>query len=99
MSDGEMYGGKGMSPRKAMASGGGGGAFGVSQVPNGGRKSVPHPDVSARTGEKGAMADSDRGIGMPIKHSADHHPAQAAPDHGPGHIKAMGFDRGNTGGV
>jgi hypothetical protein len=87
-----MKGGKGMSPRKAMA--GGDGNFGVPGYPPGNGRKM-HPDAAMKTGEKGAMADSDRGVGMPIKHSKDHHPAQAAPDHGPAHESKMGNDYGD----
>lgn len=82
----------GVSPRKAMASGGGGN-FGVESyhTTHGGRGM--HPDHRAGTGSKGHMADSERGIGMPIHHDKNHHPAQAAPDHGPGHVEGYGKNR------
>ena len=84
----------GMSPRKAMASGHdfhdantGGGNFGAQSFASvqGGHNNV-HPDHTARTGHKGAMADGDRAIGHSLHHTRHHHPAQAAPDHGPHHV-------------
>ena len=67
---------KGMSPRKAMASGPGG-SFGVGKFPSAGT-SVTH--VSPETGTGMAMKDGERGakptLGGPIG-------KQAAPDHGP----------------
>lgn len=87
----KMYGGDGMSPRKAMAGGATSGDFDVKSYP--GRSHTAHPDVAAKTAERGAMADGDRGIGSPIKHSGDMHPAQAAPRHGPMFEKQMGFMR------
>jgi len=91
MAGGAMYGGRGMSPRKAMSSGVdvGSSNFGVGGYP--GRGHTPHPD---RGMSHSAMDDGDRGVGHPIKHSNDHHPAQAAPRHGPGHESKMGFQRG-----
>lgn len=87
--------GKGMSPRKAMASGmadmSGDKGFGVTGYP--GSDSKMHPDHMAGTGEMGAMDDGDRGIGMPISHAKGHQPAQAAPHHGPMHENELGFDR------
>ena len=83
---------KGMSPRKAMASEGGG-SFGVKGYPGSSR--AENPDKSAKIGEKGMMADHERGIGMPIRHSSDMHPAQAAPKHGPMH-KSLEFNREDT---
>ena len=82
-----MGGSKGMSPRKAMASGmHAEGNFGVdSYESEHGGPSETHPDHAAMTGAKGAMADHERGIGHSIHHSKHHHPAQAAPDHGPTH--------------
>ena len=72
-----MDGGKGMSPRKAMAGGADGGNFGVGKIVN---KAGEHPD---RNMGHEPMADSDRAIGDPIHHSRDMLPAQAAPKHGP----------------
>ena len=90
-----MYG-KGSSPRKQMAMGNAGESLGnPSPYPGSSEHGAKmHPDATARTGEKGAMADSERGIGMPIHHAKDMHPAQAAPMHGTQHEKALGFDRG-----
>lgn len=82
-----MGGSKGMSPRKAMASGeDGGGNFGCCsyQEDHGGPPET-HPDAVARTGAKGAMEDGERGIGGAIHHHEHMHPAQAAPDHGHTH--------------
>lgn len=96
-SEAVMGGSKGMSPRKAMGHGmgEGGGNFGVEsyEAAHGGPPET-HPDQKAMTGAKGAMADGERGIGMPVHHTKGHHPAQAAPDHGPthpgGHMHAHG---------
>lgn len=85
-----MSGGLGMSPRKAMAGGADGGNFGVASYPGHARRE--NPDHAMKTGEKGHMYDADRGVGMPINHSKDMHPAQAAPRHGMMH-KSMDFDR------
>jgi hypothetical protein len=77
----------GMSPRKAMASGAsGGGNFGVEPFHEAQGHSGDHPDHVAQTGHHGAMADHERAIGHPIHHTKHHHPAQAAPDHGPHHV-------------
>jgi len=81
-----MAGEKGMSPRKAMASGAiKGGNFGAESFGaiNGG--TGPHPDHSAHTGMKGAMGDGERATPPAINHTKGHHPAQAAPRHGPHH--------------
>lgn len=82
-----MGGSAGMSPRKAMASGMGPGAtnFGVASFDKGMSKATNHPDKVAKTGAKGAMNDSSRGIGMPVAHTKGQHPGQASPDHGPTH--------------
>lgn len=87
----------GMSPRKAMASGmheadtGGSGAFGVKSFTEAQGHAGPHPDETAKTGHKGHMEDSDRAIGDPVMHSKNHHPAQAAPRHGPTHVDGYGM--------
>jgi hypothetical protein len=83
-SDG-MDGGKGMSPRKAMASGlaSGGGNFGVESYSEAHGGDGMHPDHSARTGEKMHMGDSERATPPAIHHTKGHLPAQAAPKHGP----------------
>lgn len=73
----DIYG-KGQSPRKTMAMDGG--SFGVGKMPSSGQGM--HPDAMSGLGEKGAMADGDRGVGMPVHHSKDMHPSQAAPRHG-----------------
>jgi len=88
-----MGGDAGMSPRKAMASGkgDGGGNFGVENYADMHGSAETHPDAKAMTGAKGAMADGDRGIGMPVMHTKGHHPAQAAPNHGPTHPGGHGM--------
>jgi hypothetical protein len=87
--------GKGMSPRKAMASGmadiSGDKGFGVTGYP--GSMNKPHPDHMAGTGSAGAMDDGERAIGGPIHHAKGHLPAQAAPHHGPHLEGELGFDR------
>lgn len=80
---------EGVSPRKAMAMGGGGN-FGVESVEKVQGHMGMHPDATAKTGRKGPMADHERGIGMPVHHDKNHHPAQAAPNHGPGHVGGYG---------
>ena len=85
-----MAGEKGMSPRKAMASGKiGGGSFGARSYDsiNGGNA---HPDHAANTGGKGAVGDSERGTPPGIHHTKGHLPAQAAPRHGPHHPGGYG---------
>jgi hypothetical protein len=98
-----MGGEKGMSPRKAMASGAmkGSGNFGVEPYhETHGTPLGTHPDHTAGTGEKGAMADHERGAGPGVHHSKHHHPAQAAPEHGPHHVNGYGHhDRGDSKGV
>ena len=78
---GGMDGGKGMSPRKALASGlaSGGSNFGVEPMNHG----APHPDHVAHTGMKLHMPDSERATPPAIHHTKNHLPAQAAPKHGP----------------
>lgn len=87
-----MGGEKGMSPRKAMASGKmGGGSFGAEPYHemNGGHEM--HPDHAAGTGEKPHMEDHERATPPAIHHSKGHHPAQAAPRHGPHHVGGHGM--------
>lgn len=88
-----MASGAGMSPRKAMASGMGEGKgnFGVGSFDKDAQMATNHPDKVAMTGAKGAMADHERGIGMPISRGKGMHPAQAAPDHGPTHPGGHGM--------
>jgi len=80
-----MAGGKGMSPRKAMAGGDEGGDFGVKSFAEANRQGPRHADAVAGTGRMPPMADHERGIGESVHHTKRHHPAQAAPDHGPTH--------------
>lgn len=86
-----MDGSKGVSPRKGIASGeismDRGEEFGVKHFSEHRHEghAKGHPDKAM---EHGAMADGERGIGHGIHHSADHHPAQAAPTHGPMHTKS-----------
>lgn len=84
----------GMSPRKVMAGAASGGNFGVEsfEAMNGGLG--PHPDHSAHTGRKGAMAESERAIAEPVHHTKGHHPSQAAPNHGPMHVNGYGHHHG-----
>lgn len=88
-SNGIMGSEKGMSPRKAMASGmgDGGGNFGLEKPAMG---AGMHPDRTARTGEKPHMMDGDRAIGDAVHHTKGQLPAQAAPDHGPTHVGGYG---------
>lgn len=96
--DGEtvMAGSAGMSPRKAMGHGmgAGGGNFGVESYENEHGPAEAHPDAKAMTGAKGAMADHERGIGEPIRHTKGQHPAQSSPDHGPTHPGGHGMHHG-----
>ncbi len=88
-----MGGDAGMSPRKAMASGmGDSGNFGVGSFDKDLQRATSHPDQKAMTGSKGAMEDGERGIGGAIHHTKGHHPAQAAPNHGPTHPGGHGMD-------
>lgn len=81
----------GMSPRKAMASGmTDSGAGGVPSYEEHHGGMGPHPDHTMGTGERGAMPDHERAIGEPVHHTKGHHPAQAAPDHGPHHVNGYG---------
>lgn len=81
----KMDGGFGMSPRKAMAGGADSGNFGVESYASQHGASETHPDMTAKTGHKGPMADGERGIGESVMHTKGHLPAQAHPDHGPTH--------------
>ena len=93
MSDG-MDGGKGMSPRKAMASGmAKSGAMGVEPFHEVQGGMGEHPDHTAGTGEKGHMMDSERATPPAINHTKGHHPAQAAPRHGPTHVAGYGLHK------
>ena len=85
MSEDGMDGSKGMSPRKAMASGmvKGGGNFGAEPFHEMNGGTGMHPDHMAGTGEKGAMGDHERSTPPAIHHTKGHHPSQAAPRHGP----------------
>lgn len=80
-----MAGEKGMSPRKAMASGmtKGGGNFGAESFAS--MSGGQHPDHAAHTGMKPHLQDHERATPPGIHHTKDHHPAQAAPRHGPHH--------------
>ena len=86
-----MGGEMGMSPRKAMASGkSGDGNFGAEPMGKMQGGMGAHPDHTAHTGQDGAMGDGERGAGPGIHHTKGHHPAQAAPDHGPHHPGGYG---------
>lgn len=89
-----MAGEKGMSPRKAMASGmvKGGGSFGAEPFHSMNDGTGMHPDHAAGTGEKGHMQDHERATPPAIHHAKGHHPAQAAPRHGPTHPGGHGAD-------
>ncbi len=92
-SDGSMMaGGKGMSPRKAIAGAGydvkgsGHESFGVQNFVDGAiNHGGHHPDHVAGVGTGAHLEDHERAIGHPIHHTKHHHPAQAAPHHGPHH--------------
>jgi hypothetical protein len=78
-----MAGEKGMSPRKAMASGAiKGGSFGAEPFHEMNGGSGMNPDHAAHTGMKGAMEDHERGTPPAVHHTKKHLPAQAAPRHG-----------------
>jgi hypothetical protein len=78
-----MGGEKGMSPRKAMASGAiKGGNFGAEPFHEMNGGSGMHPDHAAHTGMKGAIEDHERGTPPAVHHTKKHLPAQAAPRHG-----------------
>lgn len=83
---------KGMSPRKAMASGmaSGGGNFGVESHAEAHGGMGMHPDHKMGTGEKGMTADSERGAPPAIHVGKGMHPAQAAPSHGQSHVNGYG---------
>ena len=82
-----MGGEKGMSPRKAMASGmtHGGGNFGTESFAEMNDGTGAHPDHLAHTGMKAHLADHERATPPAIHHTKGHHPAQAAPRHGHTH--------------
>ena len=89
--DGGMDGSKGMSPRKAMASGlTKGGSFGAEHYNDHHGGMGPHPDHTAHTGMDGAMEDHERATPPAIHHTRGHLPAQAAPRHGPHHPGGYG---------
>jgi hypothetical protein len=88
-----MAGEKGMSPRKAMASGAiKGGNFGAESYDGMNGGGTMHPDHSAGTGMKGAMGEADRATPPGIHHTKNHMPAQAAPRHGPHAPGGHGMD-------
>ena len=90
-SEGGMDGSKGMSPRKAMASGmTKGGNFGAESYNDHHGGMGPHPDHTAHTGMKAVMGDGERTTPPGIHHTKGQHPAQAAPDHGPNHPGGYG---------
>jgi hypothetical protein len=81
--DDKMVSSDGMNQHKKMAGAGDKGSFGVSTFP--GRAGV-HPDIAAKTGSKGMMAEGERGIPMSSKvngkqPSPDHAEGKGAPDH------------------
>jgi len=86
----------GVSPRKAMAMGkaGEGGNFGVKSFESMNGHMGSHPDHTAHTGMKGAVGDGERAMGPGIHHTRGHHPAQAAPNHGPHHVNGYGDHHG-----
>ena len=87
-----MAGEKGMSPRKAMASGlVKGGNFGAESYDKMNDGTGPHPDHTAHTGMKPHLADHERATPPAIHHTKGHHPAQAAPRHGPHHPGGHGL--------
>lgn len=86
----EMAGAAGMSPRKRMAGAASGGNFGVRSYAEDHGGMGMHPDHKAHTGMKGHMEDGDRAAGPAIHHTRHHHPAQAAPMHGPHHVNGYG---------
>lgn len=87
-----MGGEKGMSPRKAMASGMmKGGNFGAEPFHEMNDGTGMHPDHAAHTGMKGAMEDHERATPPAIHHTKGHMPAQAAPRHGPHHPGGHGM--------
>jgi hypothetical protein len=89
-----MDGSKGMSPRKAMASGlAKSGAMGVEPFHEVQGGMGPHPDHTAHTGMDGAMGDGERATPPAIHHTKGHHPAQAAPRHGGTHVAGYGLHK------
>lgn len=74
-----IAGGKLMSPRKAMASAGGG-SFGCGKIPGSEGGGATH--VSPATGRLGELADSARATSPAVKGSGAFG-RQAAPSHGP----------------
>lgn len=80
--DSMMAGGKGMSPRKAMASGSGGGNFGCCKLPGSEGGQATH--ITPMTGEGKELSDSARAVSGSVKGSGAYG-RQAAPDHGPMH--------------
>jgi hypothetical protein len=86
----DLGNGDGMSPRKNMAMGKGGGVS-TDPFPHSG---AVHPDAAAKTGEKGAMSESERAVGEGIKRGGNDPMAQASPDHGPLHRSNVAFKRG-----
>ena len=95
----EMGSESGMSPRKTMASGGGG-SFGVEPYAQAHPSTGVHPDHASHLGMAGAMEDHERGAPPAHHHTKGHMPAQAAPDHGPHghHHQHGGHDHHNRGG-
>lgn len=91
-----MDGGKGMSPRKAMASGAikGGGDFGTGSYEDHHGGLGKHPDHANHTGMREELADHERGAPPAVHHTTHDHPAQAAPDHGPHHVAGYGNHHG-----
>lgn len=77
----------GMSQRKVMAGAGKGGNMGVEPMERANRHAGEHPDHTAHTGMKGAMADHERATPPGIARGKGDHGMQAAPDHGPHHHK------------
>jgi len=85
---------KGMSPRKAMASGlTKGGSFGADSYHDHHGGMGAHPDHTAHTGMDGAVEDGERGTPPAIHHTRGHLPAQAAPHHGPTHVDGYGHHK------
>lgn len=86
-----MAGGKGVSPRKAMAMGDSG-SFGCGSI-HGTSKAHPERDSGV---QRKTLGDDIRAAGKPVHHSRGKPPAQANPDHGP-HKGAHGpeFGAGN----
>ena len=77
-----MDGSDGISPRKGMAMGKvgmGGENFGVSSLEDH-QGHMAHPDT--KMGHN-PLEDHQRGVGKSVAYGDDHHPAQAAPHHGP----------------